>query len=479
MLLVDDLQWLDQASTGSLGFALRTVDPRRLTVLVAMRPDPEAGADLLRSLAEPKQELVLRPLADWAIGQLLRRQIGPRWTSPMAAGVARASGGNPFLALMIALAMQSDVSKWRWSPQQGHEPIFPVPPSLSGLLSEKVGLLPPEAREVLLLVSAAGRLTVTQLQRMVEETRLRAALEAAGDAEVATVGAGAVVTFTHPMLASAVYDVAAPEERRRTHRVLAEKLEDPVERARHRSRSITAPDETVADELERAAVISRTRGAQQLAGELLEGAAVATPAELDTSDGFRRWLQAVDTYIGAGDTLSAGAALDKGSTLASAPGQQAQVLARRAKLADDLRGSRALAEQAYRIAPPGEVRAEILQMLSEQHRMEGNGGLALRLAQLAIVEAEAAERPDIQLVALYQRQSIEWIWALGRPDETLCDMERLVENSVLELTSPSGPVLAPSTPPGTIRRPSRRSAPRSLRLSRRDATVICPASTSG
>lgn len=433
-LILDDLQWLDQASTGSLGFALRTIDPRQLSVLVAMRPDPEAGADLLRSLAEPKQEFVLRPLADWAIGQLLRKRLGSRWTSPMAAGVARASGGNPFLALMIALAMQSDVSKWRWSAQQGHEPIFPVPPSLAGLLSEKVGLLPREAREVLLLVSAAGRLTVTQLQRMVEELRIQSALEAAGDADVARVGAGAVVAFTHPLLASAMYEVATPEERRRTHRVLAEKLEDPVERARHRSRSITAPDETVAEELERAAAVSRTRGAQQLAGELLEGAALATPADLDTSDGFRRWLRAVDTYIAAGDTLSAGAALDKGSTLAADPREQAQVLARRAKLADDLRGSRTLAEEAFRIAPPGEVRAEILQMLSEQHRMEGNGRLALRLAQLAIAEAEAAERPDTQLVALYQRQSIEWIWGLDRPDQTLRDMERLVETSSLELT---------------------------------------------
>ncbi len=49
-LLLDDLQWLDQASAGSLGFALRGVraDPGRLSVLVATatgagrrrRPDP-------------------------------------------------------------------------------------------------------------------------------------------------------------------------------------------------------------------------------------------------------------------------------------------------------------------------------------------------------------------------------------------------------------------------------------------------------
>jgi DNA-binding CsgD family transcriptional regulator len=434
-LVVDDLQWLDQASRGSLGFALRNLHTRRLSVLVGTRPDPDGGKDLLRSLAEPRHELTLRPLADWAIGRLLRERLGPRWTPPMAAGVARASGGNPFLALMIAQAMQSDVSRWRWSAQQGHDPIFPVPPSLAGLLGEKVSLLLSESsRDVLLLVSAAGRLTVAQLQRIVEEARLRSALEAADDADIARVGAGSVVDFTHPLLASAIYDAAVPAERRRAHRVLAEKLEDPVERARHRSKSIIVPDEMVAGELERAADISRGRGAQQLAGELLEGAAVSSPSDVDTADSFRRWIRAVDTYIDAGDTLSAGAALDKGVELAAAPEQRAQVLARRARLADDLRGSRTLAEQAFRIAPPGAVRAEILQMLSEQHRMEGNGRQALRLAQLAATEAEAAERPDIQLIALYQRQSIEWIWGLGRPEQTLRDMERLVETSSLELT---------------------------------------------
>jgi DNA-binding NarL/FixJ family response regulator/energy-coupling factor transporter ATP-binding protein EcfA2 len=432
-LIVDDLQWLDRASVGSLGFAVRNLDPRRLSVLIGSRPDPDAGADLLRSLPAPRREVVLGPLAESAIGQLLRKRLGPRWIPPMAAGVARASGGNPFLALMIAQAMQSDVSKWRWSSQQGHEPIFPVPPSLAGLLGEKVGLLlSQDAREVLLLVSTAGRLTVAQLQGMVEETRLRAALEAAGDADVAKVGAGAVVAFTHPMLASALYDVAAPDERRRAHRMLADKLDDPVERARHRARSTTTPDEAVAGELERAADISRGRGAQQLAGELLEGAALATPS--DTSESLRRWLRAVDTYIGAGDILSAESALDKGATLAVVPEQHAQVLARRARLTNDLRGSRSLAEEAFRMAPPGEVRAAILQTLSEQHRMEGNGKLALRLARIAIAEAGAAGRPDIQLVALYQRRSVECIWALDDPQQTLRDMEHLVETSSIELT---------------------------------------------
>jgi DNA-binding CsgD family transcriptional regulator len=435
-IIIDDLQWLDQASVGSLSFALRRIagEADRLSVLIGTRPDPGTGADLIRCLPEPGHEFTLPPLEEWAIGQLLRKRLGTRWTPPLTAGVARASGGNPFLALEIARAMQADVSSWRGSAQAGHDPVLPVPPGLVDLLHERVARLPHHAREVLLLVSAAGRLTVAQLHQLVAEDQLRSALEAARDADVARVGAGSVVAFTHPLLASAMYDAAAPDARRRTHGVLAERLDDLVERARHRSKSITAPDEAAAGDLERAAEVSRRRGAQQLAGELLEGAALATPSDLGTADDFRRWLRAVDTYIDAGDILSARSALDKGSALAAVPQQQAQVLARRAKLADDLRGSRVLAEQAFRLAPPGEVRAEILQTLSEQRRMEGHGRLALRLTRMAIAEAGAAGRPDIQLVALYQRQSIEQLWGLGDPEQTVREMERLVESSPLELS---------------------------------------------
>jgi DNA-binding CsgD family transcriptional regulator len=435
-LIIDDLQWLDQASVGSIGFALRriSVEPHRLSVLVATRPDPGAGADLIRCLPGRRHEFSLPPLEDWAIGQLLRKRLGPRWTPPVSAGVAGASGGNPFLALEIARAMQADVPSWRGSAQYGHDPVVPVPPSLAELLRERVARLPQHSREVLLLVSAAGRLTVAHLRGMVEEARLWPALEAATDADVAIVSAESVVAFTHPLLASAIYDAAAPAERRRAHRVLADGLDDPVERARHRSRSIIAPDETVAGELERAADISRGRGAPQLAGELMEGAALATPSEVDTAAGLGRWLRAVNSYISAGDLVAAQAALDKASALATRPEQQAQVLARRLWLSDQHSGMRSLAEQALRLAPNRtEVRAEILLSLCSINRMEGNGEEALRLGRMAVDEAAAVKRSDLQLTALNELLACELHWGKGQPEQSLRAIERLAASSAPSL----------------------------------------------
>jgi DNA-binding CsgD family transcriptional regulator len=436
-IVIDDLQWLDQASIGSLSFALRSISvpPEQLSVLVGARPEG-AGSDLIRFLPEPRHELSLPPLEDWAMGQLLRKRLGARWNPPASAGVARVSGGNPFLALMIAQAMQSDLSKWCWSGQDGENPVFPVPPSLAGLLGEKVTLLPRSSRDVLLLVSSAGRLTVPQLQAIVDDAHLGSALEAAADWEVATVGAGSVVTFTHPLLASAMYDAAAPADRRRAHRVLAETLDDPVERARHRSRTVTSPDEAIASELERAAEISRGRGAQQLAGELLEAAALATPADEDAAAGLGRWLRAVDAYLAAGDAVAAQAALDKGGALAAVPEQEARVMVRRLQLVDHYSGVRALAEDAVRLAPDGsEVRAEILNILGLLHRMQGHGEEALRMTRMAVTEASAAKRPDVQLSALNNRLAVEWHWGQGSPERTLLEIAELVENSGLETTA--------------------------------------------
>lgn len=435
-LIIDDLQWLDPASLGSLGFALRriSVEPHRLSVLVGTRPDPGAGTDLIRALPEPRREFPLAPLEDWAIGQLLRSRLGSQWTTPMSFGVARASGGNPFLALMIAQAIDADAPTWRGTTQHGHDQIFPLPPSLAELLGKKVALLPQHARDVLLLVSAAGRLTVTQLQGIVEATRLRSALEAAADVVVAVVGAEAVVTFTHPLLASAIYDAASPAERRRAHQVLAEKLDDPVERARHRSRTVMAPDESVALELQQAAAISRARGAQHLVGELLERAARTTPSITDTVTCWGRWLRAVDAYLVAGDRVAAETTLDGASVLATEPEQQAEVLIRRLRLSDQHSGDRALAEQALLLAPKGtEIRAEVLRGLGTTNRMQGNGSEALHYMRMAVREAAELKRFDLQLIALNERLAIEQHWGQGRPQQTLRDIERLVGRAASDL----------------------------------------------
>jgi DNA-binding CsgD family transcriptional regulator len=93
---------------------------------------------------------------------------------------------------------------------------------------------------------------------------------------LASVGAG--VTFSHPLVRSAVYRIATPNERRRIHAALANVVPDGdvVRRAWHLAGGVDGADDAVADELDMAADTARTRGGFSAESELLQRSAELT-----------------------------------------------------------------------------------------------------------------------------------------------------------------------------------------------------------
>ena len=116
------------------------------------------------------------------------------------------------------------------------------------LFRDRLEDLPPDTLLLLLLAAAEPLGDPVLLWGAAEQLGL--ASEAAAPAEAAgLLEIGARVRFHHPLVRSAVYRPASPDDRRRVHAALAAVTDDridPDRRAWHRAQATSGPDEDVA-----------------------------------------------------------------------------------------------------------------------------------------------------------------------------------------------------------------------------------------
>jgi len=288
LLAIDDAQWVDPLSSSTLAFALRRLPAGDLLVLLAHRATDGAATQLEQGLAPDQiRRLAVGPLSLGALHLFLRARVGRVFARQTLVRIHDGSGGNPFFALELTRRLGAEA-----------DPLapLPIPETLESLLRARLAGLPTATREALALISALG----TAEAHLLESAGVSlTALEPAVAAHVIEAEEG-TLRFSHPLLASVIYDDLDGERRRSVHGSVAEVVGDPLLRARHIALSKEGPDADVASMLDSAARGALSRGGAAAAAELAEHALRLTSREA-ADDRQRRLLEAARAHQAAGE----------------------------------------------------------------------------------------------------------------------------------------------------------------------------------
>jgi DNA-binding CsgD family transcriptional regulator len=265
LCVVDDAQWLDRASAQALVFVARRLLAESVALLLATR---DAGEELTGF-----QELVVEGLRNGDARALLGSAVRVPLDERVRERIVAETRGNPLALLELPRGLTPGELAGGFG--------LPDAPGLSGRIEDSfrrrlAGL--PAATQRLLLVAAAEPVGDPVLVWRAAR-RLGIGVQAAADTDgLLTIGTR--VTFRHPLVRSAVYRAASPEDRQTVHRALADATDpevDPDRRAWHLAQAAPGFDEDVASELERSAGRARARGGLPAAAAFLERAAALTP----------------------------------------------------------------------------------------------------------------------------------------------------------------------------------------------------------
>ncbi|NMO57557.1 AAA family ATPase [Actinoplanes sp. TBRC 11911] len=292
LVVIDDLPWLDPASAMVLSFVARRTAGTRMGFVATERAGERGYFD-----RSGVQVLELRPLSEASSEALLDSrfpELGLRARRRLLADAE----GNPLALLELPIALTS---------QPGSHPgsgALPLTGRLQAVFTGRVSGLREPVRQALLLavLDGTGDLNVLGSQA--------ADLGPADRAHVISIDRGAArVSFRHPLIRSAVVELATAEERRRAHQILAQRRGDePGRRAWHLAEASTGPDEEVAALLQRVAHANLIRG--DSVGAITE---LLRAAELSEIGEGRAVRLAEAAYLGAivtGDLSDVPALLD-------------------------------------------------------------------------------------------------------------------------------------------------------------------------
>ncbi len=268
LLVIDDAQWIDQASWESLLFVLRRLTDDPVVVLVAVTSG-SAGDERLADAALPT--VTLAPLPDDDAARLLYRTV-PDLPDEVATVVLRESAGLPLALVELGVAAGRD----------GREVLtgtLPVSDRLEQAYVRALSSLPGPASQLLRILSvgesrSAAELLAAATHYLGHEAVL-ADLQPALAARLVEASAdGFDVWFASPTARAVVSALTPVAERHRIHLGWAEALTvDPDRALWHRAAGTLGPDSRVEADLLALASRALNRTDMQVASAATEQAA--------------------------------------------------------------------------------------------------------------------------------------------------------------------------------------------------------------
>jgi DNA-binding CsgD family transcriptional regulator len=286
LCVVDDAQWLDQASALTLAFVARRLLAERVAIVFAAR---EPGEELLHV-----SELVVDGVRNGDARALLSSAVRFKLDERVRDRIIAETRGNPLALLELprGLTARQLAGGFGLVEAQG----------LTGRIEEsfvrRVETLSDDARRLLLV--AAAEPVGDPLLLLAAAERLGLALSAVDMETDGLLALGERVTFRHPLVRSAVYRTATREQRREVHVALAEATDRSVDsdrRAWHLATAAAGPDESVAAALEQSAGRAQARGGLAAAAAFLHRSVVLSG---DPTQRVRRALAAAQASLHAG-----------------------------------------------------------------------------------------------------------------------------------------------------------------------------------
>ncbi|MDQ3660425.1 MAG: LuxR C-terminal-related transcriptional regulator [Actinomycetota bacterium] len=307
---VDDAHWLDTPSQQALLFVARRLRSEGVAMVLTMRPwqeSPLNNGDV--------SELPVTGLDGPSSTQLLARHTRHEISPTVAESLFLATRGNPLALIECSTSLSSDQLR---GAEGLHDPL-PIGAHLEDAFSRLVNHLSPESRRAVLILAASERAEGGFISRALAAAGIPSGALTEAEAAGVVLIQGSHVRFRHPLVRSAVYHGATPEEHRLAHRLLAEACTDPWDlerRAWHLAAATLLPDEQVGSVLEEAALSARHRSAHGAAAATFEKAAGLSPL---SDRRATRLLEAAREWQLAGSPERAVKALDEATNLTEDP----------------------------------------------------------------------------------------------------------------------------------------------------------------